>query len=104
MSTATRSTSPNLMEQIIQSPSAASALLRHFADLRDGTHGGARLRQDKERLFAAAVPLLDPYARQALEEINTSLLLGIGEVTATGVRDAAEGGIDAVWALSWREQ
>jgi hypothetical protein len=26
------------------------ALLRHFADLRDGTHGGARSRPDKQRL------------------------------------------------------
>jgi len=92
------------MEQIIQSPSAASALLRHFADLRDGTHGGARLRPDKERLFAAAVPLLDPYARQALEEINTYLLLGTGEVTATGLRQSADGGLEAVWTLSWLEE
>ena len=85
-------------------PASASALLRHFADLRDGTHGGAGSRRDKERLFAAAVPLLDPHARQALEEINTYLLLGTGEVTATGVRRSADGGIDAVWALSWPEQ
>jgi hypothetical protein len=85
-------------------PASTSALLRHFADLRDGTHGAARSRRDKERLFAAAVPLLDPHARQALEEINTYLLLGTGEVTATGVRPSADGGIDAVWALSWPEQ
>src|SRR5205809_2832720 len=102
MSRLPQSTSPNPKEQIIQTPSAASAsaLLRHFADLRDGTHGGARSRRDKERLFAAAVPLLDPYARQALEEINAALLLGAGEVSATGVRDVADGGIEAVWALS----
>jgi len=85
-------------------PSYTAALLRHFADLRDGTHGGVRSRRDKERLFAAAVPLLDPYARRALEEINTDLLLGTGEVTATGVRASADGGLDAVWALSWPEQ
>jgi len=81
-----------------------AALSRHFADLRDGTHGGARSQRDKERLFAAAVPLLDPYARQALDEVNTSLLLGTGEVTGTGVRDSADGGLDAIWALSWPEQ
>src|SRR2546429_6356567 len=61
-------------------------LLRHFTDLRDGTHGGAISRQDKERFFTAAVALLDPHARQPLNEINTDLLLGTGEVTATGVR------------------
>jgi hypothetical protein len=60
-------------------------LLRHFADLRDGTHGGAARRQDKERFFSAAVALLDPRARQALNEINTDLLLGTGAVTGTGV-------------------
>jgi hypothetical protein len=59
---------------------------------------------DKERLFAAAVPLLDLHARQALEEINTDLLLGTGEVTGTGVRKSADGGLEAVWALSWPEQ
>src|SRR5205807_5928812 len=106
MSTSTQSTSPNLKQEIVQAPSAASAsaLLRHFADLRDGTHGGARSQRDKERLFAAAVPLLDPYARQALDEINTDLLLGTGEVAATGVRRSTDGGIDAVWTLSWPEQ
>jgi hypothetical protein len=78
-------------------------LLRHFADLRDGTHGGAISRPDKERFFTAAVALLDPYARQPLEEINTDLLLGTGEVTATGVR-RRRGDIEAIWALSWPEQ
>ena len=78
-------------------------LLRHFADLRDGTHGGATSRQDKERLFTAAVALLDPHARQVLIEISTDLLLGTGEVTATGVR-SHRGGSEAIWALSWPEQ
>jgi hypothetical protein len=83
-------------------PEYAAELLRHFADLRDGTHGGASSRRDKERFFTEAVTLLDPHARQALDEINTYLLLGTGEVTDTGVRRG--GGIDAVWALSWPEQ
>jgi hypothetical protein len=78
-------------------------LLRHFADLRDGTHGGAVSRPDKERLFAGAVALLDPHARQPLNEINTDLLLGTGKVTATGLRRRGDG-VDAIWALSWPEQ
>ncbi len=78
-------------------------LLRHFADLRDGSHGGAMSRREKERLFMVAVALLDPYARQPLEEINTDLLLGTGEVTPTGVR-RRDDGVDAIWALSWPEQ
>jgi len=66
-------------------------LLRHFADLRDGSHGDAISRREKERLFTAAVALLDRYAWQPLEEINTDLLLGTGEVTATGVRCRDDG-------------
>src|SRR3954465_13676240 len=92
------------MSSSTQSTSPASALLRHFADLRDGTHGGARSRPDKERLFVAAVPLLDPPARQTLEEINAYLLLGTGEVTATGVRKSADRGLEAVWELSGPER
>jgi hypothetical protein len=85
-------------------PAHIAELLRHFADLRNGTHGDATFRRDKEQLFAEAVSLLDPYARQALNEINTHLLLCTGEVTATGVRSSASGGVDSVWALSWPEQ
>jgi hypothetical protein len=83
-------------------PEYTTELLRHFADLRDGVHGGATSRRDKERLFTAAVELLDPHARQPLHEINTQLLLGTGEVTATGVR--RHGDVEATWALSWPEQ
>jgi hypothetical protein len=106
MSTSTQSTPPNPDERDIETPAPAfaSELLRHFADLRDGTHGGARSRPDKERLFTAAVALLDPYARQVLDEINTYLLLDAGELTATGARPSADGGVDAIWALSWPEQ
>jgi hypothetical protein len=92
------------MNGSVQSTSPASALLRHFADLRDGTHGGARSRSDKEQLFAAAVPLLDLYARQALDELNSYLLLDTGEVSVTGLRRGADGGLEAVWALTWPEQ
>ena len=98
MTTSTQSTSAT------HAPRPTSALLHHFADLRDGTHGGVRSRRDKERLFEAAVPLLDPYVRQALDEINTDLLLGTGQVTTTGVRPSTDGGTHAVWALSWPEQ
>ncbi|MFI6982377.1 hypothetical protein ACIBSV_27765 [Embleya sp. NPDC050154] len=81
-----------------------TALLRHFADLRDGTHGDVVSRRDKERLFGAAVALLDPQARRALAELDADLLLGTGEYTASGVRRAPDGGLEAIWALSWPEQ
>jgi hypothetical protein len=85
-------------------PAYTAELLCHFADLRDGTHGDATSRRDKEQLFTEAVSLLDPYARQALNEINAHLLLGTGEVTATGLRSLAGGGVHSVWTLSWPEQ
>jgi hypothetical protein len=84
-------------------PGYTAELLRHFADLRDGVHGNAVLRQDKERLFATTVALLDPYARQALSEINDDLLLGTGEILATGMRSTKDG-VDAIWVLTWPEQ
>ena len=93
-----------LSDMTTPQPAYIAELLRHFADLRDGTHGDATSRRDKEQLFTEAVSLLDPYARQALNEINAHLLLGTGKVTVTGVRTSASGGVDAVWALSWPEQ
>ena len=93
-----------LSDMTTPQPAYIAELLRHFADLRDGIHGDATSRRDKEQLFTEAVSLLDPYARQALNEINAHLLLGTGKVTATGVRTSASGGVDAVWTLSWPEQ
>ncbi|WP_246149556.1 hypothetical protein [Nonomuraea turkmeniaca] len=80
------------------------ALIRHFRDLRDGIHGRAISREDKERLFVTAVELLDPTARTALEELNADLLLGTGEVVASGVTRSKEGGLNAMWSLTWPEQ
>src|ERR1700761_518338 len=57
---------------------AIPSLLRHFADLRDRTHGGATSRAGKEGKFAAAVELIEPYARQVLAEMNAAMLLGTG--------------------------
>jgi len=92
-------------EGAVRAPDHLRGLLRHFADLRDGTHGdGAVSRADKERLFGAAVGYLDPYARQALAEINDTLLLGSGTICATGVTRAASGDCTALWTLAWPEQ
>ena len=88
----------------LEQPPFTSALLRHFADLRDGVHGDAESREEKERLFAAAVALLDRPAKQALDEVNTYLLLDTGEVKSTGIRRSGDGGVSAVWSLSWPEQ
>lgn len=86
-------------------PEHLRGLLRHFADLRERMHGdGAVAREDKERLFAAAVRLLDPFARQALGEIDAALLLDSGSVTASGLTHSADGDLTASWRLTWPEQ
>src|SRR5437762_2053858 len=85
-------------------PSYITSLIRHFEDLRDGTHGGSASRKDKEEHFEKAVRLLAPIARQVLNEMNTSLLLGTGQLTESGLRRTPDGGLNASWALSWPEQ
>jgi hypothetical protein len=85
-------------------PAYITSLIRHFEDLRDGTHGGSTTRQDKEAHFEREVQLLAPIARQVLTEMNTSLLLDTGQLTETGLRRTADRGLIASWALSWPEQ
>ncbi|WP_327091083.1 hypothetical protein OIE66_10785 [Nonomuraea sp. NBC_01738] len=80
------------------------ALVRHFADLRDGTHAGQTTREGKEQAFERAVRLLDGPARQVLGEYDRRLLLGTGTVEATGLRRDPQGGGFAAWRLSWPEQ
>ena len=83
-------------------PANVTSLIRHFTDLRDGVHGGAMSRRDKEARFADEVELLAPVARQALSEVNTYLLLDSGTVSETGLH--RDGGVSAAWELSWRQQ
>ena len=51
-------------------PAYITSLIRHFEDLRDGTHGGSTSRKEKEAHFEKAVQLLAPVARQVLTEMN----------------------------------
>src|ERR1700682_4109610 len=85
-------------------PAYITSLIRHFEDLRDGTHGGSASRKDKEAHFKKAVQLLAPLARQVLTEMNTSLLLGTGQLAETGLQRVADGGLIASWVLNWPEQ
>src|SRR5262245_6880334 len=84
--------------------SPVEALRRHFADLRDGDHGGARDRTAKEALFDVAVELMDPVVCAVLAEVDTELLLGTGTAGASGVRRDGSGGLRAEWTLTWPEQ
>src|SRR4029077_7591439 len=85
-------------------PAYITSLIRHFGDLRDGTHGGSASRKDKEAHFEKAVQLLAPVARRVLTEMNASLLLDNGQVPETGLRRTADGGLIASWFLSCPEQ
>ncbi|HWH01154.1 MAG TPA: hypothetical protein VNV66_17990 [Pilimelia sp.] len=85
-------------------PFHVRALTRHFIDLGDGTHGGLRQRDDKERLFREAVALLDGNARRALAEIDEHLLRGTGRMSATGAHRDTSRGLAAAWELAWPEQ
>jgi hypothetical protein len=85
-------------------PGHVTALIRHFNDLRDRTHGGSVSRHDKETHFAHAVQLLAPVARRALDEVNAPLLLDTGRVIATGLQRETDGGWRASWELAWPEQ
>jgi hypothetical protein len=84
-------------------PAHVVGLLRHFRDLRDGTHDGVAARADKEASFARAVTYLAPVARQALHEINDHLLAGTGSVVESGMQRGPEGSW-ASWSLTWPEQ
>ncbi|CAL9474991.1 hypothetical protein [Streptomyces sp. enrichment culture] len=80
-------------------------LARHFADLRDGTHGEGGdtvSRLGKEQHFRRAVELLHPYAVQVLDAFDATLFLGTGKVDAAGVRRTRDTGLAASWTLSWR--
>ena len=80
-------------------PAYIISLIRHFEDLRDGTHGGSVSRKDKEAHFEKAVQLLAPIARQVLTEMNTSLLLDTGQLTETGLRTHSGRRAERNWGL-----
>ena len=85
-------------------PPYITSLVRHFEDLREGTHGGSASRKDKESHFEKAVQLVAPIARQVLIEMNIHLLRDTGQLTESGLRRTPDGGLNASWALSWPEQ
>jgi hypothetical protein len=80
-----RSSNPELIAEDDSVPACVKALMRHFVDLRDNTHGGSTRRHAKEDHFVRAVELLHPVAGQVLREINTMLLLESGRITDTRI-------------------
>ena len=99
-----QSSNPELIAEDDNVPAYVRALMRHFVDLRDNTHGGSAGRHDKEDHFARAVELLHPVASQVLREMNTLLLLESGGIAGSGLQRTPDGGLVASWDLSWPEQ
>src|SRR2546421_7238534 len=88
----------------LSTPGHVTALIRHFSDLRDRTHGGSVGRDDKEAHFAHAVELLAPVARQALAEINTHLLLDTRRGVSTGPPPCAPCRFSGTWGVPLARQ
>jgi hypothetical protein len=80
------------------------ALQRHVDDLRDGTHGGAEPRADKEVLFERAVEWLAPVVDRVLGEVDEVLLLSTGQVADTGLQRESDRTLARTWTLGWPEQ
>ena len=99
-----RSSRPESTTEDDNVPAYVRALMRHFVDLRDNTHGGSTGRDDKEDHFARAVELLHPVANQVLREMNTLLLLESGRISSTGLQRTPDESLVASLALSWPEQ
>ena len=78
--------------------------MRHVEDLREGSHGGARARGEKEALFQRAVEWLGPVARRVLEEVDEALLLSTGQIADSGLERERDGTLFRAWTLSWPEK
>jgi hypothetical protein len=87
-----------------ETPAHLVAVQRHVEDLRDGTHGGAEPRSDKETLFEQASEWLAPVATRVLAEVDDVLLLSTGEIEDSGLQREADRTVARTWTLSWPEQ
>jgi hypothetical protein len=87
-----------------QPPAHLLALQRHVEDLRDGTHGGAEARGEKEALFGRALDWVAPVAQRVLDEVDEVLLASTGEIEDSGLQRDDDGTVARTWTLSWPEQ
>ena len=92
------------MSHPIPSTVSADDLLRHLQDLRSGTYEGAMSRGAKEVVYRQGINLLRSVAMEILEEVNTLLLNGTGNVQMIGPEEDGSGGLVTRFELSWPEQ
>lgn len=88
------------MSHPIPSSVRADDLLRHLQDLRSGTYEGAMSRGAKEVVYRQGIKLLRSVAVEILEEANTLLLNGTGNVQMIGPEEDGSGGLVTRFELS----
>jgi hypothetical protein len=75
---------------------------RHLEDLRENAYEGAS-GADRQARYVAAFELLTPVAVEVLQQVNTALLRGKGEVSVSAPGSDGGGGSIGSWLLTWPE-
>jgi hypothetical protein len=75
---------------------------RHLEDLRENAYEGASGAARHAR-YVAAFKLLTPVAVDVLQQVNTSLLRGTGDVSVRAPGPDGDGGQIGSWLLTWPE-
>ena len=79
-------------------------LRRHLHDLEINGYEGATERADRNDVFTRAFDLLTPVAIEVLEDFNSQVLNGTGEVNARPLHPREALGLYGTWECSWPEQ
>ena len=79
-------------------------LRRHLVDLERNAYEGAEKREDRNAVFMHAFELLTPVALAVLEDFNTQVLAGTGELSTHGLAPREGLGLFGTWECTWPEQ
>ena len=79
-------------------------LRRHLHDLEINGYEGATERTDRNYVFTRAFDLLTPVAIEVLEDFNSQVLYGTGEVSTQPLSPREALGLYGTWECSWPEQ
>jgi len=79
-------------------------ITHHFEDLRDGTHGGSATPKDKEAPFREGSATAGSHRAPGSHRNKQELAAQHRQLTETGLRRIADGGLKRIWVLSWPEQ
>lgn len=79
-------------------------LRRHLTDLEVDSYEGAHDRGSRNDVFGRAFELLTPVAVSVLEDFNTHVLQGTGEISVHPLASREGLGLYGTWECSWPEQ